>query len=50
MAPGENGPRIITAPLFQAGDERYTWLNAVQAVAVGAPGAGSVDYDIYRIL
>lgn len=50
MAPGENGPRIITAPLFQAGDERYTWLNAVQAVAVGALGAGSVDYDIYRIL
>jgi hypothetical protein len=50
MAPGESGPRIITAPLFEAGDERYTWLNAVQAVAVGAPGAGSVDYDIYRIL
>lgn len=50
MAPGESGPRIITAPLFEAGDERYTWLNAVQAVAVGAPGASSVDYDIYRIL
>lgn len=50
MAHGEAGPRIITAPLFETGDERYTWLNSVQAVATGAPGQGSVDYDIYRIL
>jgi Protein of unknown function (DUF3237) len=50
MSPGESGPRIVTAPLFEAGDERYAWLNSVQAVAVGAPGAGSVDYDVYRIL
>jgi hypothetical protein len=51
MSPGADGsPRIVTAPLFEAGDERYTWLNGLQAVAVGAPGAGSVDYDVYRIL
>lgn len=50
MAPGESGPRITTAPLFETGDERYAWLNSVQAVAVGAPGQGSVDYDVYRIL
>ena len=50
MAPGEGGPRIITAPLFETGDERYAWLNSVQAVAVGAPGQGSVDYDVYRVL
>ena len=50
MAPGEAGPRIITAPLFEAGDERYTWLNGVQAIAVGAPGANTVDYDVYRVL
>lgn len=50
MAPGEAGPRIITAPLFEAGDERYSWLNGVQAVAVGAPGANEVHYDVYRVL
>lgn len=50
MAPGAEGPRIITAPLFETGDERYTWLNGVQAIAVGAPGANSVDYDVYRVL
>jgi hypothetical protein len=50
MAPGEAGPRIVTAPLFETGDERYTWLNGLQAVAVGAPGAGAVDYDVYRVL
>jgi hypothetical protein len=25
-------------------------LNGLQAVAVGAPGAGAVDYDVYRVL
>ena len=50
MAPGENGPRITTAPLFETGDERYSWLNGVQAIAVGAPGQGTVDYDVYRIV
>jgi hypothetical protein len=50
MAPSENGVRIITAPLFQTGDERYAWLNDVQAVAIGQPSKDAVDYDVYRIL
>ena len=50
MAPGDGGPRITTAPLFETGDERYAWLNGVQAIAVGSPGQGTVDYDVYRIL
>lgn len=51
MSPGADGaPRIVTAPLFEVGDERYSWLNALQTVAIGAAGTGTVDYDVYRIL
>ncbi len=41
---------IRTAPLFETGDERYAWLNHVQAVGVGRGGGGSVTYDVYRLL
>ena len=27
---------IATAPTFQTGDERYAWLNKIQAVGAGA--------------
>ena len=47
MAPHDGSPRIITAPLFETGDERYSWLHGIQAIAIGAPGAGSVTYDVY---
>lgn len=50
MSPTDDGRRIVTAPLFETGDERYAWLNAIQATAVGAPGQGVVDYDVYRII
>lgn len=38
-----------TAPLFQTGDERYSWLNDVQAVAIGSPGTDEVTYQVYGI-
>ncbi len=45
--------RIRTAPLFQTGDERYSWLNRVQAVGIGRretseAGAG-VAYEVYAL-
>lgn len=43
-------PKLRTTPLFETGDERYTWLNRVQAVAHGAPGQGNVTYDVYALL
>lgn len=50
MSPDADGkPRIVTAPLFETGDERYAWLTQIQAIAIGRPGDGVVDYDIYRI-
>jgi hypothetical protein len=50
MAPGADGPQIVTAPLFQAGDERYVWLNDIQAVAIGKPGQNRVDYEVYKVI
>ncbi len=41
---------IRTAPLFETGDERYAWLNHVQAVGLGRGAAGSVTYDVYQLL
>ena len=51
MAPDADGkPRIVTAPLFETGDERYAWLTQIQAIAIGVPGQNVVDYDIYRLV
>ena len=37
------------APLFQTAHENYTWLNDVQGVAIGNPGAGEVTYQVYAL-
>ena len=39
--------KLATAPLFETGDERYAWLNNVQAITTGASGSGVVTYDVY---
>jgi hypothetical protein len=42
---------VYTAPLFETGDERYRWLNTVQAVGKGAiseDGLGLV-YELYEL-
>ena len=46
---GDSGMKALGAPLFETGDERYAWLNSIQAVGIGTAGAGGVDYDIYAI-
>jgi hypothetical protein len=40
---------IRSAPLFETGDERYTWLNNLQAVGLGQPGQGTVTYEVYAL-
>jgi hypothetical protein len=42
---------IYAAPLFETGDERYSWLNTIQAIAKGAlaEDARSIDYEIYEV-
>ena len=45
----ENGNVLRTAPLFETGDERYRWLNGVQAVGLGSSGGGKVTYEVYAL-
>jgi hypothetical protein len=45
----DGGARLRTAPTFETGDERYAWLNAVQAVATGSSDGKAVDYQVYAV-
>lgn len=48
--PQEDGTLDIrTAPLFETGDERYAWLNRVQAVGTGRSEAQQVRYEVYAL-
>ena len=38
-----------TNPLFETGDERYAWLNAIVAVGTGRTGDGGVVYDVFEV-
>jgi len=50
-APGDDGQLAIRAtPRFECGDERYAWLNTVQAIALGTLSGRGVEYDVYRVL
>lgn len=42
--PTEGAMALRTAPQFETGDERYVWLNNIQAVGIGR---GSVTHDVY---
>lgn len=42
-------PVFFTAPLFETGDERYRWLNRVQAVAKGSTDGKVIHYDVYEL-
>ena len=46
---GEGGLDIRTAPLFETGDERYAWLNDVQAIGVGRTVPDGVEYQVYAV-
>ena len=41
------------APVFETGDERYAWLNAIQAAGKGTlsvkDGAARIDYEFFEI-
>jgi hypothetical protein len=44
---------VYATPLFHTGDERYAWLNRIQAVAKGsfpkAPDMATLVYEMYEL-
>jgi hypothetical protein len=41
---------VYAAPLFHTGDERYTWINRIQAVAKGQfQPDGTLVYEMYEL-
>ena len=48
--PGADGKlQIRTAPRFETGDERYSWLNTRQCVALGHQTDTGVVYQVYAL-
>ena len=43
------GASLRSAPLFETGDSRYSWLTRLQAVGVGERIGTTVKYDIYAL-
>jgi hypothetical protein len=46
---GPGAHPIYSAPRFETGDERYAWLNLVQAVAKGSFEDGHVRYEVAEV-
>lgn len=46
---GAGGFSIKAAPTFETGDDRYRWLNNVQALSYGTVDATGVHYEIFAL-
>jgi hypothetical protein len=40
---------IYAAPLYETGDERYAWINKIQAVGKGMTDGQILEYEIYEL-
>ena len=51
LSAGPDAATVYSAPLFDTGDERYRWINGIQAVAKGRVGEGGarLDYEMYEL-
>ncbi len=48
------GVTAVVAPVFETGDQRYAWLNRIQAVGkarltIGAGSTARLDYEFYEV-
>jgi hypothetical protein len=46
----KDGGVIFITPVFETSDERYTWLNGVQAVARGVRSDRVLVYELYGLV
>ena len=46
---GPGSKPIYVAPRFETSDDRYAWLNSIQAVGKGQLGRGTVTYEIAEV-
>jgi hypothetical protein len=46
---GLGGAPIYAAPQFDTGDERYAWLNRIQAIGKGTLSGSSLAYEMYEV-
>lgn len=46
---GDEGASVVVAPTFETDDERYRWLNAVQAVGKGERVGTRLVYEIHAV-
>ena len=45
---GAGGPTYAT-PRFETGDDRYRWLNKIQAVGKGILDGNTLTYELYEL-
>jgi len=46
---GLGGGPVYAAPRFETGDDRYCWLNRIQAIAKGVLVGNVVTYEVYEV-
>lgn len=49
LTEGPGAAPVYIAPVFETSDERYTWLNIIQAVGKGTLEGDALHYDIYEV-
>lgn len=51
LSGGVGAAPLYAAPMFETGDERYRWLNLIQAVAKGeiAPDLSRITFEVYEV-
>lgn len=47
---GDGPLKVVTAPLFETGDDRYAWLNNIQAISRGVSTGDQVTYEVFAVI